>query len=320
MSKTIWTASLVAKKVKEVHNGNVTLNLSSFISIRNPAIFLDCDYGEWKAIPRNVIKGSLHPKKSLQKRKNTNLNKYGHECNLHSKEGIKKKKQTWINNLGVDNPSKSKKIKIKKETKSLQKFNCNNPSQNENIKCKIKNTCLIKYGETSHLKNKEIKEKIKKTLQDKYGVTNAFHTPKARENWKKPETIKKILCTFKKNHTFNSSKPEDRAYMILNNVFKKVERQKIINNWAIDFYIYDINLYIQIDGIYWHGLDRPINDIKKSNYKRDKIIYKKYKSDKKQNAYFKVNNLNLIRFTDLDIKNKHDNELLFIFKNLDLTF
>lgn len=81
-----------------------------------------------------------------------------------------------------------------------------------------------------------------------------------------------------------------------------IQRQVFLNGWIIDFYLPKKDLYIEIDGVYWHGLDRPLSEIKKFKTKRDMVIYKKYLRDREQDKWFKANNLVLMRFTDKQIK------------------
>ena len=77
----------------------------------------------------------------------------------------------------------------------------------------------------------------------------------------------------------------------------------VINDiWPIDFFISFIGTFIQLDGVYWHGLDRPILKIKESKSARDQQIYKKWLTDREQDRWFQENKLNLVRITDLEAK------------------
>ena len=68
--------------------------------------------------------------------------------------------------------------------------------------------------------------------------------------------------------------------------------------------------------MYWHGLDRPIEEIKKFKSKQDVTIYGSYLRDIKQDEYFKENNLRLIRITDTMYKTKHFSEIINIIGSL----
>jgi hypothetical protein len=152
----------------------------------------------------------------------------------------------------------------------------------------------IKEKRSSNLKNIILSDEV----QNKLKLIHA--TDSWREKMRKigKQTSQKRHETKKKNGTYLKSKIEDELYVLLKNIYSTVERQLIINGWNIDFYINNIDVYLQFDGVYWHGLDRKIEEIKLFKNKQDKVIYSTYCRDKLQNAYFKTNNLKLIRLTD----------------------
>jgi hypothetical protein len=92
------------------------------------------------------------------------------------------------------------------------------------------------------------------------------------------------------------------CFQFLVNEFCDVDRHVFINKWDIDFYIKSIDTYVQLDGVYWHGLDRPIDVITLFLHPRDKTIYNTLLRDKEQNKWFEQNDKRLIRFTDKEIK------------------
>lgn len=71
------------------------------------------------------------------------------------------------------------------------------------------------------------------------------------------------------------------------------ERQKQVGNrFVVDAYIPSLNLVIEADGVYWHGLEKGI------------------KIDKKKNKYLKSKGYNLIRLSEEKIRNGKFKELL----------
>lgn len=146
---------------------------------------------------------------------------------------------------------------------------------------------------------------MKNTNIDKYGTAFVSQI----------ETFKqKKHCTMKTNKTYGRSLIEDFLFNLLVQCYENVERQVRINGWNIDFLINDKNVYVQLDGIYWHGLNRPIEMIQKSQCERDQYILKVIEKDKSQNEWFKENNIHLVRLTDIDVKNikepKHLQQLI----------
>lgn len=99
-----------------------------------------------------------------------------------------------------------------------------------------------------------------------------------------------------------SSKIENTFAKTLACVYGEVVRQKRINRWPIDYYVPSIYAYIQLDGVYWHGLDKPIDEIRESTKPRDIGRAQKWEQDRKQEEWFKSHSLNLIRVTDLEAK------------------
>jgi len=109
----------------------------------------------------------------------------------------------------------------------------------------------------------------------------------------------------KRNGTYRKSQPEDGLHEYLVKRFGNVERQKHVNGWPIDFYVPSLDTYVQLDGVYWHGLDRPIEEIRGSSVPRDQQIVRKWETDRKQDAWFVEQGIRLMRITDVDfIKGK----------------
>lgn len=136
-----------------------------------------------------------------------------------------------------------------------------------------------------------------------------FHENKPKD-WKNPgntpEACVKRHKTMKKNNSYRKSSPEDRMFEYLIEKFGEydVTRNELVNSkWPIDFYIKSIDLYVQLDGVYWHGLDRPIDVIAEHKSKRDVQIHKKWKIDREQEQWFEKNKLKLMRITDVEFKN-----------------
>lgn len=153
--------------------------------------------------------------------------------------------------------------------------------------------------------SKEAIAKMKRTCVEKYGVTCTFQRPEIVAKSKiaagSEVKIQKILATMKRNGTYGKSKSEDRCYDFLTSMFQNVERQKRVKRWAIDFYVQDIDTYIQFDGAYWHGLDRPLSQILEHKNKRDAGIYRTILKDQKQNEYFRDVGMKLVRLSEKDI-------------------
>lgn len=102
-------------------------------------------------------------KAASEKRKNTNIERYGTENVFQCesvKESIKKKN---LDNFGVENVSCLDSIKDKKKATTLNNFRVEYPMQSAEIRNKAKITNIEKYGVDSPMKNKLVAKKMIET-------------------------------------------------------------------------------------------------------------------------------------------------------------
>lgn len=273
------------------------------------------------------VKSVFQSKEFKDKCRRTCLEKYGVEYSTQSKDVQEKIKETFIKNYGVDNPWKSKKIQEKIKETWIENYGVDHPLKSEEIQEKIKETCLERYGVDASLKSRHVRDKIEETCLKKYGVDNPYKSEEIRKKikekfvenygvdnpWKserirskidKKEITRKCHLSMKRNGSYGKSKIEDKFHIFLCEIFGKdeIERQRFTHKWNIDFYVRSIDIYIQFDGVYWHGLDRPIEIIKEFKNPRDEIICETYFRDKRQNVWFEENGFNLLRITDKEFE------------------
>lgn len=226
-----------------------------------------CSYvctGTWK-LRNGITKENLFSQKSRNKAKENVCKSY-----TENKELILDKiKSTYVEKYGVDNISQLQEIKLKKQNTCLQKFGYPHAAQNSDIKQKMINTFQEKYGTNHPLLNEHVKQKALQTMKKK-GVVQSQSILESRFF----NTLKELFGT------------------------DDVEQHILCNNWNIDFYIRSLDVYVQFDGVYWHGLDRPYKVIASSKNRRDTYILKTIVRDSYQNRWFVQNNKILIRITD----------------------
>ena len=203
------------------------------------------------------------------------IKKYGVENYTQTNEYIIKSKQTKLERYGNENYNnfdKSKQTKLERYGDE----NYNNPQ-------KLKETCLEKYGETSYtktedyiIKSKQTKlerygdekyinvEKIKETIMNRYGVSCFTQTEKFRNRYMNPNYIEmvssKIHNTKKKNNSYGKSNDEEIIYKKLKEVFDDVKRQykSELYPFPCDFYIPELDLYIEYNGHWTHGKEQYV--------------------------------------------------------------
>ena len=252
------------------------------------------------------------------KYKETNISKYGvpyvlltekvHRraiLNAQSDEAKEKRKRTCLEKYGVSTNLNTKEAK-EKSIKSLRDVK---------TKEKIKRTCLKKYGVEYVLQSNIIKEKAKQTCLKRFGVDNYFKTRKNIEYTHSEPILLKIYETKCKNHTFNTSKQEERCYNILVNKFgvDDVVRQykSDLYPFHCDFYIKNKDMYIECNFHWTHGGHKfdPNNqdDVDKLNKLKEKYERSNHKMygggiktwterDPKKFEYANKNNLNYLAF------------------------
>lgn len=178
------------------------------------------------------------------------------------------------------------------------------------------NTNLKRYGTEYPIQTKQIAKKAVKhrqeTMLEKYGVANSVESDELRN---------KIFKSRKRNHTMNSSEPEETLYLMLIKQFGKndVIRQYKDNErypYHVDFYIKSKDLFIELNGDMSHmehwfnAKDKndqaTLNKLKKAIAKNTDKSNSRYATciktwtdrDVQKRNIAKMNNLNYLVFWD----------------------
>jgi len=161
--------------------------------------------------------------------------------------------------------------------------------------------------------SKETKKKQKESALKRivHGHTGKKHSEETK-NFLRKNTLRLIkegkLCGTTK------TKPHLEFEKILIKNHIKYEEEKIVSYWSFDFYLVDYNVYIEVDGDYWHSNPKTYPNGPKT--KSQKINYAR---DLSKNKYCIKNNLTLYRYWECDILNsidKIEKELLCKLKKL----
>lgn len=175
----------------------------------------------------------------------------------------------------------------------------------------LKRVIIDKYGVENPSQVPEIVQKRIRTCLDRFGVSSTLKLPRVRKLTESRTVREKAFESQKVNGTLKTSGPENKFYEWLSTIFsaEDISRWVFINRWSIDFYVKSISTYIQFDGIFWHGLDRPIEEIKMNGRVIDGQIVKKWTTDRSQDRWFSENNFRLVRVTDAEFSSL-DKEVL----------
>ena len=123
--------------------------------------------------------------KAREKRKNTNIKKFGVE-NVFANEEIKEKiKSVNIERYGVESPIHNEEIRNKINNTMLKRYGVIHPLQNKDILNKVQKTNIEKYGDICSLNNEKVKAKKHKTMLKRYGSKEPFKSAEIKEKIKK---------------------------------------------------------------------------------------------------------------------------------------
>lgn len=272
--------------------------------------------------------------------KNTCLKRYGVTSVLKLKSFQEKSKQTCLKKYGVEYSLQSNIVKEKSKQTNLKRYGTEYTFQSPIIKDKMKQTCLKRYGVEYANQSEIIKDKIKKTNLERYGAENVYGSDYFKKGYyilksqnnnknlfntnhfkqivkiKQKEIQEKRDNTKRKNHTFNTSKPEDNCYNILINKYSvdDIERQykSDLYPYQCDFYIKSSNTYIECN-FHWthcgHKFDyNNKDDVNKLEQMKEKAKTSKFyknaikvwtERDVNKFEYAKKNNLNYLVFYNI---------------------
>lgn len=168
---------------------------------------------------------------------------------------------------------------------------------------KFKETMLERHGVEHPSKSEKIQGRKVETYQKRYGVDN----PLSRGS--KFRSVEGCVLggqigyrsIAKKYGAKALSKPEAMMMSMLHEKFgaSNIEQQVMIDHgerkaWLIDFYVRSLSVYVEVDGVFWHGLNVPYDQLHPT--KREK-----FDADRKQDAWFKSQGLKLVRITDQEL-------------------
>ena len=172
---------------------------------------------------------------------------YG-EYNSANVESItEKKKQTNLIKYGTEWAISSSQVRDKTMRTMLKTYGVSNPMQNEDIKNKAIATNNQKYGGNSSTCCPDVITKIKETVRTRYGVSNVYQNKKFQEKARRTRTA---------NGNIPSSKPEMELCKRLKDLFGKENcfPSYQVGPLSLDCLVVldDIKIDFEYDGYYWH--------------------------------------------------------------------
>lgn len=193
---------------------------------------------------------------------------FGVDNYAQTQEFKEKIKEIWKNKT----PKEIQEITDKRIAYCQEHYNVDYTSQLPEVKEKVKNTCQLRFDSPYYFSS-EIHKKRKATANlERYGTENVFASEYCKQKIKEtnnerygcdnpsqnPEIQKKKYETMKENGTFGKSKDEDIIYELLTKKGYTVDRQHYDRErypWCCDFYIIELDTYIEYQGFMSHGKD-----------------------------------------------------------------
>lgn len=174
------------------------------------------------------------------KRKNTNLRKYGVEHPQQCKEVRQKTLKTNLELYGGVAPACSSKVQEKIKATNLRKYGVERPTQNEEIKAKVRSTNVTNWGVEYISQSEKIKEKVRQTSRKRYNTDNPSQSKEVIDKIRKTNLRKygvewaqqceKIAEKRKKTclERYGTESPFESK-----SVREKI-RQSVLNNWGVE--------------------------------------------------------------------------------------
>jgi hypothetical protein len=206
--------------------------------------------GKWQ--PYCSVKCFKNDPKTVEKTKQTNLERYGTENTFQSKIIKEKIKASNRSKFGVDYPMQNKEILEKANTTNKDRYGVSRPLQNKEINAKAQATMRLKYGAHPMLVE-EIRERIKTTNQEKYGSDWYFGS--------------ETFAEWADNNFVRHSKPENEIRDFLESLGHKFpSTRKILRGRELDGYCKELQLAFEHNGIHYHNEDMKDNNYHHSKY------------------------------------------------------
>lgn len=230
----------------------------------------------------------------------TMLERYGVENASQSPEFRARMVATCVQRYGVEHSSQSSDVRARYVATCLERYGVENPSSTHDVRERIRTTCRERYGVDSPFMSEAVQEKKRQTMLARYGVEHASHIPS--RDWKKSALRRHETMKVNGTYARQSSKAEDAFVAALIEVVAPlaVERHVEVNGWCVDVLIPELALYIDYDGRYYHGLDRPLDVIAEFKDPTDVTIYGTYLRDREKDAWFEANDVSHVRVVEGD--------------------
>lgn len=152
---------------------------------------------------------------------------------------------------GVENAFAREDVKDQIRQTLRERYGVDNPSLSPVIRERRRQTMQERYGVDNPFASETVKEQIRQTVQERYGVDYVFQSD---------EILARSMDTKRKNGTFATSSAEDSLYELLV-AYVDQQGMTVVRQYrdegrypfAVDFYIPERDLFIELNGSWSHG-------------------------------------------------------------------
>ncbi len=199
--------------------------------------------------------------KTIKKREETCMVKYGHKSNLSNQENIAKQQATCLEKYGTDNFAKTAEFKKKYQATCLEKYGVKNTSQIAEVKEKIDQTHLDRYGRKrqsqQHISQESIDAKNNVELMREWFETKKMPISEIAEILNVGHS--QLCIHFEKNlgidisrHSVSTNERKIADYLTDIGVDFETSNRTVIKPKEIDIYAKSHQVGIELHGLAWH--------------------------------------------------------------------
>jgi hypothetical protein len=199
-------------------------------------------------------------------------------CSLSSKESKEKRKQTNLKKYGTETPCENQEIQSRVLETKKKKYG----SSSYNNRQKAQETCIEKYGAEHYKKSKQYQE----SLKDHQLFTRDFLIKEHHKNKKSYSQIGNETgysnCTVSrhsKKHNietkwfYHSTGQKEISEYVKSLGVKCVENYRHPPHKEIDIFVPEYNLGIEYNGLYWHSYNKKETQEEKNKHKNKSLWF-----------------------------------------------
>lgn len=196
---------------------------------------------------------------SLSQKELTTVN-YQHKKQQDKESILEKRKQTNLKRYGVENPFQSEEKKQKSKQTMMLKYGVEHPLQSDEIQRKREQTTYEKYGRRSYAQQ-HIDPSILTLLDDKCWLTDQHHSQKktilqiSKEVGVSPSTVNNALVRAQVDvrYYYESSQQREISDWLRSLDITVQTGVRDIIGGELDIVLPDYNLAIEYNGLFWHS-------------------------------------------------------------------